>query len=113
MVVTRQEIMEKLKQFLIKYDNGIVFLFILFSVIGISLNLTIVSTDEIWNFQNLMKMVNGYQIYQDANVIVTPLFFFIGLFLFQLLGANLLIFRCYHILILTGIFFMTYLIGKR
>lgn len=113
MVVTRQEIMEKLKQFLIKYDNGIVFLFILFSVIGISLNLTIVSTDEIWNFQNLMKMVNGYQIYQDANVIVTPLFFFIGLFLFQLLGANLLIFRCYHILILTGIFFMTYLIGKK
>lgn len=105
--------MEKLKQLMRKYDNSLVFVFILFSVIGISVNLTIVSTDEIWNFQNLMKMVNGYQIYQDANVIVTPLFFFIGLLLFQLFGANLFIFRCYHILILTGIFFTTYLIGKK
>ena len=33
-------------------------------------------------------MYNGFVIYKDANVICTPLFFYIGNLLFRVLGAN-------------------------
>ena len=83
--------MEKIISGIKKNDKYIVLVFIFLMITGIVLNLDIVSSDEMWNFQNIIKMVNGYQIYQDANVIITPMFYFIGFFLFQLLGANLFI----------------------
>lgn len=105
--------MKKIISGIKKNDKYIVLVFIFLMITGIVLNLDIVSSDEMWNFQNIIKMVNGYQIYQDANVIITPMFYFIGFFLFQLLGANLFIFRCYHIIILTLVFFTTYLIARK
>lgn len=34
--------------------------------------------DDLWNFSNIYKMTNGYTIYKDINVIITPLFFYLG-----------------------------------
>ena len=38
----------------------------------------VVSNDELWNFQNIYKMINGYTIYNDSNVIITPIFFYLN-----------------------------------
>ncbi len=69
--------------------------------------------DEIWNFQNIYKMVNGYQIYTDANVIITPIFFWIGFALFKVLGANILIFRLFDIFVYTILVLLVYKILKQ
>lgn len=55
--------------------------------------------DETWNFQSICKMYNGGLLYADNNVIITPIFFIIGNWLFGLLGANLNTFRMYGIVI--------------
>lgn len=55
--------------------------------------------DQLWNFANIYKMSIGYQIYQDLNVIITPLFFWIGEVLFKILGANYQTFAIYNIII--------------
>lgn len=69
-------------------------------------------SDELWNFQNLCKMSNGYKIYTDANVIITPIFFYIGHILFTVLKANILTFRIYNIIIYSLIFIVVYKILK-
>lgn len=81
---------------------------VFFITLGVSLNMDLAVTDELWNFQNLNKMYNGFEIYKDANVIVTPLFFYIGLIFVKLFGANLFVFRLYNCIIMTIIFFTTY-----
>lgn len=55
--------------------------------------------DEIWCFNNTYKMYNGGTIYQNNNVIDTPIFFILGNFLFSILGANLFTFRIYNVFI--------------
>ena len=102
-----------LNAFFKKRDNVIVFFIILLSIIGVSLNVFIISSDELWNFQNVYKMYNGFEIYKDANVICTPLFFYIGNLILQLLGPNLLSFRIYNIIIDTVLFFSTYILCKK
>ena len=69
--------------------------------------------DELWNFQNTYKMYNNYQIYSDANVIITPLFYIIGLGFFKLFGATLITFRYYNILIFSLYFVLLYMIFKK
>lgn len=68
--------------------------------------------DELWNFQNIFKMNNGFKIYEDANVIVTPLFFFIENVFFKLFGANFLVFRLSNILLALLFFFFIYKVQK-
>lgn len=68
----------------------------LYVVLAISLNIILNSGDEIWNFQNVYKIYNGFKIYQDANVIVMPLFFWIATGIFKIFGANLFVFRVIH-----------------
>lgn len=92
---------------IIKKDYFILFI-LFFITLGVSLNMNLALTDELYNFQNLNKMYNGFEIYKDANVIVTPLFFYIGLIVVKIFGANLFIFRLYNCVIMTTIFFTTY-----
>lgn len=68
--------------------------------------------DELWNFQNIYKMFNNFTIYKDANVIITPIFFYIGNLLFHIFSANYIVFRIYNILIYSLIFFIIYKIFK-
>ena len=105
--------MKTTKELIKKHDNVFFIILIMIVISGIALIGEIMyKTDEIWNFQNVYKMYNGLQIYKDANVIITPLFFYIGKFLFGVLGANFLTFRIYNIAINTFLYFIIYLIFK-
>lgn len=97
-----------MKEIIKKYDNIIMVGVIVLVTTGITLNVTIADSDELWNFQNIYKMYNGFQIYKDANVIITPLFFWIGEFIFKLIGANFLTFRIYNIIIHCSLYIVTY-----
>lgn len=100
--------MERNKEITAIKENILILILIIFSLVGISLCVYLSVGDELWNFQNIYKMFNGFQIYKDANVICTPLFFDLGNVLFRILGANFLIFRVYNIIILTFFYFFTY-----
>lgn len=69
--------------------------------------------DELWNFQNIFKMYNGFQIYTDCNVIITPLFFYIENIIFHVFGANFLVFRISNIILTLLTFFFTYKLQKQ
>lgn len=100
--------MEKIINFIRKKENIFVFLLIVFSLLGSTLCISLANGDELWAFQNVYKIYNGFQIYEDANVICTPLFFYIGNFIFHILGANFLVFRIYSIIIFSAFYFFTY-----
>lgn len=100
-------------KFIEKHDNIFSLILIILSIYGVTIGVIIENGDELWNFQNVYKMYNGFQIYKDINVIVTPLFFWIGKFLLTILGANLLTFRIYNIIIMAIFYFATYLLLKK
>ena len=100
--------MEKIINVIKKYENILVIILLFISLIGVSFCINLEVNDELWNFQNVYKMYNGYQIYEDANVICTPLFFYIGNLLFNILGANFFVFRIYNILIFLYFYFLVY-----
>lgn len=104
--------MEKIKNYVNKHDNVFMFIAILLSTIGIAFNLSISNSDEIWNFQNVYKLYNGFIIYKDANVICTPLFFYVGNAVFHIFGGNFLAFRIYGEMMITALFISTYYLLK-
>lgn len=107
-----KDILKKAIETIKKHDNIFMLIVILLSITGVTLNIFITTSDELWNFQSINKMCNGFQIYKDFNVIITPLFFIIGKILFDILGANFLTFRIYNIIITTALYFTTYLLLK-
>ncbi len=70
------------------------------------------AVDELWNFSNIYKMCNGYTIYKDLNVIITPLFFYLGEVIFKLIGPNYLSFRIYNLVIYFALLYLIYNIFK-
>lgn len=100
--------MERIKTILKNKENLFILVLIVLSLTGITLSVSLSISDEVWNFQNIYKMFNEYQIYEDANVICTPLVFYLGNFIFNIFGANFLVFRIYSIIIFSFYFFMTY-----
>ncbi len=100
--------MKKTIEVIKKNENIFIILLIVLSLLGVVISVSLKVGDELWNFQNVYKMYNGFQIYKDANVICTPLFFYIGNIIFDILGANYFIFRIYNILIFTFYYFMIY-----
>ena len=91
--------MKKIISLIKKHEHFVIWILAIFLVAGLSLNMQLAVTDELWNFQNIYKMIQGGVIYQDSNVIITPLFFYLGFGLFKLLGANFFVFRIYNIFI--------------
>lgn len=108
-----KKILTKIMDFIKKHNNIFAIILIFLSFFGITINCRITNSDELWNFQNVFKLYNGYKIYQESNVIVTPLFFILGEKIFEILGANFLTFRIYNIIILINFYFITYLILKK
>lgn len=78
----------------------------------ISINSELIIGDEIWNFQNIMKMINGGKIYVDSNVITTPIFHILGSFIVKCLGANILSFRIYNIALFLILILSSFLIFR-
>lgn len=65
----------------------------------ISLNSELIIGDEIWNFQNIAKLVNGAKMYVDCNIIVTPIFYLLGYCFVKLITGTILGFRIYNVFI--------------
>ncbi len=105
----------KIKNFIKKFTNSenIIIIFIAIAVSALCFYIKLNIGDELWNFSNIYKMTNGYEIYKDLNVIVTPLFFYIGKILFTILGANYLVFRIYNLIIYTILYFLVYKILRK
>lgn len=95
-----------LKKIISKYDIFIIFTFSILILFGFMFFLEIDSNDELWNFQNVNKINNGFEIYRDANVIITPLFFNIGSIFLKIFGSALISFRILNIVI-CSIFILT------
>ncbi len=104
-----KNIINKLKE----KDNIIVFILFFLISLGIGLNIYLEASDEIWNFQNVYKMYNGFKIYQEINVIITPFFFWIAEAIFHILGANLCVFRISNCIMMAILFLYTYKILKK
>lgn len=69
--------------------------------------------DELWNYQNVLKMYNGNKIYSEINVIITPLFYYLGLGFLKILGPTLMPFRVYGIILNLIYFSLIYLIYRQ
>ena len=104
-----KNIIEKIK----RKDNIVIFILFFLISLGISLNIYLESSDEVWNFQNVYKMYNGFKIYEEINVIITPLFFYMAESIFHLFGANLCVFRVSHCVFMSILFLITYNILKK
>ena len=104
--------MKKIGNFIKKHDN--IYIMLIFAILFIipSFGIKLMLTDELWNFSNVYKMINGYKIYQECNVIITPLFFYIGKILLKVIGANFFGFRIYCILINACVFTGIYMLFK-
>ena len=77
-------------------EYAVIFLIISLIVSVYLFDVPLNANDELWNFSNIFKMANGFQIYQDLNVIITPLFFYLGSLIFKIFGSNYLIYRLYN-----------------
>lgn len=95
-----------------KVQNIIFIILSLISFVLVFFGNVLVNSDELWNFQNLCKMSNGLKIYTDANVIITPIFFYIGHIILSLFGTNIFVFRVYSVLIHILYFIIIYIIFK-
>ena len=102
----------KVKKFVEKHDEIFVTILIFIMSLGYSLYVKTCVGDEVWNFQNVYKIYNGYKIYVDANVITTPIFHFIGDLVFKIFGANFFVFRMYSLVIYTVFFVGIYKLFK-
>ena len=105
--------MKKIINTIKEKDNIIIFILFFFVSLGICLNLSIEASDEIWNFQNVYKMYNGFKIYEEINVIITPFFFWCAKIIFHILGANLCVFRVCHSVLMAVLSLFTYKILKK
>ena len=96
-----------------RYDNTAIFLIMFIISMGICLNIRISTGDEIWNFQSVYKMYNGLKIYEDINVIITPLFFWCTEIVFHIFAPNLFIFRLCNCFLMATLFLSTYKLLKK
>ena len=101
------------KEIIEKNNNLIVFILIILSLIGIAFNVLVINSDELWNFQNNYKIYNGFEMYNEVNIILTPLIYILGNSIFKILGANFLSYRILNILMNVILFFMIYIILKK
>lgn len=95
--------MKSLLYFIKKFDIIFVFFIYILLIFISCFFYPNISCDEIWNFQNIYKMYNGFIIYKDCNIIITPIFFVIGNLLFKIFNANLLTFKFYNLLIFASL----------
>jgi len=104
---------EKIKKIISKYDIVFMILSISSILLNVCFRFTLKATDEIWVFQNIYKIYNGFIVYKDINIITTPMFYYIGNVLFNILGANIFVFRIYNVIIYLTLYMCIYTLFKR
>lgn len=106
--------MKKIIRITKKYDEIAIFLILTIIVSIFTFSIKLNANDTLWNFSNIYKMTNGYIIYKDLNVIITPLYFFIGKIVLQLFGTNYLVYSIYqNFIIYLLLFFLIYKLFKK
>lgn len=105
--------MEKNKFNFFKKYAKIIFPIMIFAIgfLIIFIN-TLEISDELWLFHHTYKISQGYTIYSDVNVIITPIFFYIGKLFLLVFGSNMIIFRIYDLLIFIILYFVAYKLMK-
>ena len=97
----------------LNYFNILLFIFILIIVSSVILPKNLNNLDEIWNYSFAKNIVNGLVPYRDFNMVVTPLLSFIcSLFLF-IFGNELIIMRILATILISFIFFMSFIILRK
>ena len=96
------------KKIKINKDNIIILALLLMVILPICLLPEFTVNDELWNFSNIYKMSNGFEIYKDLNVIITPIFFYLGELIFKVFGANYFVFRIYNAIIYSMMYYLIY-----
>lgn len=104
--------MKKIKNFISQHDSIILIAIMMVIVIANMICKDLQPYDNLWNFGNMYKMTEGQLIYQDINVIQTPIFFEIGAILLKIISANYLVFMIYGIIIMTILYYLVYKIAK-
>ena len=89
-------------------SNILVGILITLAIIGTSNFLYIGNNDEFWTFANTYKLYNGISLYNENNVIHMPLFFWTGSLVFKIFGANFLVYRIYHLVIMFILYLAIY-----
>ena len=107
-----KNLLKKVAKFITKHDNIFVLIFITIAMLAKVYNSYLNSGDESYNFINCYKLANGLTIYKDNNVIITPLFFYIGSIFLKIFGENILVYRTYNLIISAFTFFLCYIILK-
>lgn len=96
-----------------KIKNGILPCILIFLAVIATMNLPIIQNgDELWTFANTYKLYNGISLYNENNIIVTPLFFWIGNLIFKVLGATFFTYRIYNIILTFSLYAVVYRILK-
>ena len=93
-----------------KHDNIVMIIIYMIISLITTHGLKLCADDTLWNFSNIYKMANGFEIYRDLNVIITPLYFYIGEMLFL---KNYLIYQLYQTLIISMLSFSIYMLFKK
>ena len=73
---------------------------------------TLEISDELWLFHHTYKIANGYTIYSDVNVIITPIFFYLGKLFLLVFGKNMIVYRIYDLLIFIALYVVSYKIMR-
>lgn len=105
--------MKSVIKFIKKFDIFFIFFTFAITISSYCFFYETSSTDELWNYQNVYKMYNGFKIYKDCNVIITPLFFVFGNFLFNIISPNMITFKFYNLIIYTLFATSTYCLFKK
>ena len=98
----------KVVEIIKKHEKLIVAIILLIITIGIILNNPIKQTDEVTLFYETFKMNSGHPIYKEVNVLVTPLFFYIGLLIFKIFSPTYLTYRIFGAVIWTFLLYSIY-----
>lgn len=83
-----------------RWKDIVVFAAIFIFVLTCNVTYTQIENDNIWNFHMIQKITLGYIPYKEINMIITPLFHFIGALFMKILGTNFFTFNIYGAVIL-------------
>lgn len=88
--------------------KDILILIIIFIYTGILITYSNADNDLIWNYGFSYNFANHLLMYKDYNMVITPLYPFLGGLLMRLLGNNFLVFNLYNTILSTMLYYYLY-----
>lgn len=90
----------------IKKNSGLFMEIVIIFLISLVFNIFInnLTVDEVWNYGFSLNIANGMIPYKDFNIVITPLFPFLGAFFLILFGNSFLVYHIFNAFICVLIF---------